>query len=451
MTTPAPVAVRFAPSPTGLLHVGNLRLALVNWLFARKAGGSFLLRLDDTDEERSRPEYAEAIERDLAWMGLAWDRFARESDRYARYDEAAAALRAAGRLYPCYETAEELGLRRASMVSQGRPPIYDRAALRLTDADRARLEAEGRRPHWRFLLEHRPVDWDDLVRGHQRFEGAALSDPVLIREDGRPLYTLTSVVDDADFAITHVIRGEDHVANTAVQIQIWQALGAPVPGFAHLPLLTDAGGQGLSKRLGSLSIGSLRDDDGVEPMALASLLAKLGTSDAIEPRPTLDELVAEFDMAKVSRATPKFDPEDLKRLNAKLLHLTPFDAVRGRLEAMGLAGVDAGFWEAVRPNVARLSEVADWWAVTHAPVAPVVEDAGFLAEAAGLLPDEPWDAGTWGAWTGAVKARTGRKGKDLFLPLRKALTGLEHGPELKLLLPLIGRARALRRLAGETA
>jgi glutamyl-tRNA synthetase len=445
------VAVRFAPSPTGLLHVGNVRLALVNWLFARKEGGSFLLRMDDTDEERSRPEYADGIERDLRWLGLHWDRFARESDRYPRYDEATAALKAMGRLYPCYETPEELSLKRASLVSQGRPPIYDRAALRLTDADRARLEGEGRRPHWRFRLEHKPIAWTDLVRGSVHFEGAALSDPVLIREDGRPLYTLTSVVDDADFAITHVIRGEDHVANTAVQIQLFEALGVAVPGFAHLPLLTDAGGQGLSKRLGSLSVASLREEEGIEPMALASLLAKLGTSDPIEPRLTLDELVAEFDMGKIARGTPKFDPEELARLNARILHLLPFDRVRNDLEALGLDGVDEAFWEAVRPNLNRLSDARDWWAVTHAPVTPTIDDPDFMADALALLPEEPWDLSTWAAWTNAVKAKTGRKGKDLFLPLRRALTGRDHGPELKNLLPLLGRARALRRLAGETA
>jgi len=444
-------AVRFAPSPTGRIHVGNVRLALVNWLFARKTGGTFLFRLDDTDEERSTQAFADGIARDLTWLGLTWDRFARESDRYPRYDEAAAALKASGRLYPCYETPEELSLKRASLVSQGRPPIYDRAALRLTDADRARLEGQGRKPHWRFQLTPAPIEWTDLVRGPVKFEGTALTDPVLIREDGRPLYTLTSVVDDVDFAITHIIRGEDHVANTAVQIQIFEALGGAVPSFAHLPLLTDAGGQGLSKRLGSLSIGSLRDDDGIEPMALASLLAKLGTSDPIEARLTLDELVAEFDLSKVSRATPKFDPEDLARINARVLHLMPFDRVADRLEAMGLAGADAAFWDAVRPNLTRLEEARDWWVVTHAPVTPLAEDANFLTQAAALLPEEPWDLATWGAWTAAVKGTTGRKGKELFLPLRRALTGRDHGPELKNLLPLIGRARAMRRLGGETA
>jgi glutamyl-tRNA synthetase len=446
------VAVRFAPSPTGRLHVGNLRLALVNWLFARRHGGSFLLRMDDTDAERSEEVYAQGIEADLRWMGLDWDRYARQTDRLARYDAVADELRAAGRLYPCYETPEELSLKRAGLVSQGRPPIYDRAALRLTDEDKARLEGQGRKPHWRFKLEHEPVEWTDGVRGPQRFHGRDLTDPVLIREDGHPLYTLSSVVDDADLAITDIIRGEDHVTNTAVQIQIFQAMGAAVPRFAHLPLLTDAAGQGLSKRLGSLSIGSLRDDEGVESLALAGLLAKLGTSDPIEPRASLAELVAEFDIAKVSRSTARFDPEDLYRLNARVLHVLPFAAVRPRLEALGLTGVEEeAFWLTVRPNLSKLADAREWWEVTHAPVTPVIEDAEMLAAASDLLPAEPWDETTWGAWTAAVKDATGRKGKGLFHPLRLALTARDKGPELKNLLPLIGRDRALARLAGRTA
>jgi glutamyl-tRNA synthetase len=446
------VAVRFAPSPTGRLHVGNLRLALVNWLFARRHGGTFLLRMDDTDAERSEEVYAQGIEADLRWMGLDWDRYARQTDRLARYDAVADELRAAGRLYPCYETPEELSLKRAGLVSQGRPPIYDRAALRLTDEDKARLEGQGRKPHWRFKLEHEPVEWTDGVRGPQRFHGRDLTDPVLIREDGHPLYTLSSVVDDADLAITDIIRGEDHVTNTAVQIQIFQAVGAAVPRFAHLPLLTDAAGQGLSKRLGSLSIGSLRDDEGVEALALAGLLAKLGTSDPIEPRASLEELVAEFDIAKVSRSTARFDAEDLYRLNARVLHVLPFAAVRPRLEALGLTGVEEeAFWLTVRPNLSKLADAREWWEVTHAPVTPVIEDAEMLAAASDLLPAEPWDETTWGAWTAVVKDATGRKGKGLFHPLRLALTARDKGPELKNLLPLIGRARALARLAGRTA
>jgi glutamyl-tRNA synthetase len=445
------VAVRFAPSPTGLLHVGNIRLALVNWLLARQAGGRFLLRLDDTDDERSTPAFAAAIEHDMTWLGLTWDQWARQSDRLELYQAAAERLKADGRLYPCYETAEELGLKRRSLLARGRPPLYDRAALALSGAERAALEAAGRRPHWRFRLEAGAVTWTDLVRGPARFEGADLSDPVLVREDGRPLYTLTSVVDDIAFGISHVIRGEDHVANTAVQSQLWQALGGAVPAFAHLPLLTDAAGHGLSKRLGSLSIASLREDEGLEPMALLSLLAGLGTSDAVVPRLGLDELVAGFDLDKVSRATPRFDPEELVRINARLLHATPFEAVAERLAGLGFTRIDTRFWQAVRPNLTRLQDVGQWWAVTHAPVRPVIDDDGLTVRAAALLPPEPWDETTWGGWIERVRAETGVKGKALFLPLRRALTGCDHGPELKNLLPLIGRERALARLTGLVA
>jgi glutamyl-tRNA synthetase len=434
-----------------MLHVGNIRLALINWLFARAHGGSFLLRLDDTDLERSTAEFAAGIERDLGWLGLDWDRFARQSDRLDRYHLAMEALKRSGRLYPCYETAEELSLKRKSLLGRSLPPIYDRSALKLTDEDRARLETEGRKPHWRFLLRHDPVEWDDLVRGPQHFHGRDLSDPVLIREDGRILYTLSSIVDDIELGITHVIRGEDHVANTAVQIQLWQALDGPVPTFAHLPLLSDATGAALSKRLGSIGISHLRDEEGVEPMAINSLLAKLGTSDPIEARLTLAELVAEFDMAKVSRGAPKFDPEELKRLNARVLHGTPFETIAARLAAKGYAGVDEVFWNAVRANLSRLDDIAEWWHVAREPIQPVIEDAEFAAAAASLLPPEPWDDTTWGAWTNAVKTATGRKGKALFMPLRQALTGLDHGPELKNLLPLIGRERASARLAGQVS
>jgi glutamyl-tRNA synthetase len=434
-----------------MLHVGNIRLALINWLFARSQGGSFLLRLDDTDVERSTAEFAAGIERDLGWLGLDWDRFARQSDRLDRYHLAMDVLKRSGRLYPCYETAEELSLKRKSLLGRSLPPIYDRSALKLTDADRARLEAEGRKPHWRFLLQHDPVEWEDLVRGPQHFHGRDLSDPVLIREDGRILYTLSSIVDDIELGITHVIRGEDHVANTAVQIQLWQALDGPVPTFAHLPLLSDATGAALSKRLGSIGISHLRDEEGVEPMAINSLLAKLGTSDAIEARLTLAELVAEFDMAKVSRGAPKFDPEELMRLNARVLHATPFDAISPRLTAKGYAGVDEVFWNTVRANLSRLDDIAEWWHVAREPIQPVIEDVEFAAAAASLLPPEPWDDTTWGTWTSAVKTATGRKGKALFMPLRQALTGLDHGPELKNLLPLIGRERASARLAGQVS
>ncbi len=437
--------LRFAPSPTGRLHVGNARVALINWLFARQGGGSFLLRMDDTDEERSTAEFAEGIERDLTWLGLTWDEFARQSERHDRYEAAAEALKAAGRLYPCYETAEELSLKRKAQLNAGRPPIYDRAALNLSEAQRAEREAEGRRPHWRFKLDHAAIEWDDLVRGPQHFEGDKLSDPVLIREDGRPLYTLSSVVDDAELGVTHVIRGEDHVANTAVQVQLFEALGAAVPAFGHLPLLTDAEGKGLSKRLGSLSLEALREE-GLEPMTLNAYLAALGTPDHAEPALDLAALIQRFDLSRYGRATPKFDPADLEHLNAKLLHILPLEAVESRLP-----GLDAETWAAIRPNLTKLAEAGDWLAICRQPLAPVIEEPGYTAAAADTLPPEPWSEATWGEWTGQLKSETGRKGKQLFLPLRLALTGLPHGPELKALLPLIGRERAEKRLRGETA
>lgn len=439
--------VRFAPSPTGLLHVGNARVALLNWLFAKGSGGSFILRLDDTDRERSREEFADAIRDDLSWLGLAWDRLERQSARLDRYEAAAERLKVAGRLYPCYETPDELELRRKVQLGRGLPPVYDRAALRLSPEERAALEAEGRKPHWRFRLDHDDVRWDDHVRGASHYHGANLSDPVLIRGDGTFLYTLPSVVDDIEFGVTCVIRGEDHVTNTAPQIQLFRALGAEPPAFAHLPLLTGASGEGLSKRLGS---GSLRDlrATGIHPMALCSLLGKLGTSDAIDIRHSLAELAAEFAWDKFGRGTPKFDEAELERLDARLMHTASFDEVRERLD---IPGADEAFWLAVRGNLGHLSEAARWWTVCRDAIVPVIEDSGFTLAAADLLPPEPWDASTWGAWCEAVKQATGRKGKALFHPLRLALTGCENGPELKGLLPLIGRERALSRLAGRTA
>jgi glutamyl-tRNA synthetase len=437
--------VRFAPSPTGRLHVGNARVALLNWLWARREGGSFLLRLDDTDVERSSAEFAAGIERDLTWLGLAWDAFARQSDRLDAYAAAARRLQAAGRLYPCYETADELELKRRLQLKSGRPPLYDRAALALGEAERAALETEGRRPHWRFRLDHAPVEWHDAVRGPQRFEGDKLSDPVLRRADGRPLYTLSSVVDDLELEVSHVLRGEDHVANTAVQIQLFEALGAAPPAFAHLPLLTDPQGQGLSKRLGSLALAELREE-GLEPMALNAYLARLGTPDPVEPCQSLDDLAAGFDIGRFGRATPKYDPAELEHLNARLLHAMPYETLRPWLAAQGFADFDERLWLTVRGNLARRDEAGLWYRVARGTVEPVVEEPAYLAEAARLLPAEPWDAGTWKTWTEALKQSTGRKGKALFLPLRLALTGQAHGPEMSELLPLIGRARALARL-----
>ncbi len=449
------VLVRFAPSPTGLLHVGNVRTALVNWLYARAAGGRFLLRLDDTDDERSEARYAEAIERDLTWLGMDWDTFAKQSDRLDRYDAAAEKLKASGRLYPCWETPEELSLKRKAQLSAGRPPVYDRGALKLTEDEKAaRLDA-GEQPHWRFLLNHEEVRWDDLVRGEASHHMSSLSDPVLIRADGRPIYTLASVVDDAELGVTHILRGEDHVTNSAAQVQLFEALGAAVPAMGHLSLLAGADGEGLSKRLGSLSIESLREE-GLEPMALTSLLAKIGTSDPIEVRPDMAALAAEFDIAKFGRATPRFDPAELRQMNAKLLHETGFDAVADRLSSAGIEG-GAAFWNAVRGNLEVMADTELWWRVVKGPVEGEMrpEDAPVLDAAVEFLPDGPWTEDTWTpetwkAWTGAIREKTGVKGRDLFMPIRVALTGERHGPELRDLLSLIGRDEVLSRLMAGT-
>jgi glutamyl-tRNA synthetase len=444
------ILVRFAPSPTGRLHVGNIYVALNNWLFAKQHGGRFLLRLDDTDRERSTQEFADAIQVDLSWLGLAWDDFTRQSERIATYDVAAARLRQSGHLYACYETAEELALRRKVQLSQGKPPVYDRAALSLTDDDRAKLEAEGRRPHWRFKLEARRVEWSDLVRGPQHIDESSQSDPILIREDGTYLYTLPSVVDDIELKVSHVIRGNDHVTNTATQIQIYEALGASAPGFAHLPLLVDASGEGLSKRIGSLSIQQLREE-GLEPMAINSYLAYIGSGTAGEPARSLNELIVAHDLAKFGKTSPRFDLQELRQLNARLLHALDFAAAAPQLAAIGYPQVDSRLWDAARGNLEKLGDIALWQRICRSEIAPVVADSGFASKAGELLPQEPWDADTWRTWTDAVKQSTGKKGKDLFMPLRLALTGVEHGPELKVLLPLIGRERALKRLRGETA
>jgi glutamyl-tRNA synthetase len=445
------VKVRFAPSPTGKLHVGNVRTALVNWLFARGQGGAFVLRIDDTDLARSTPEFEQGIEDDLRWLGLVWDERHNQSKRFDRYEAAADLLKAAGRLYACYDTAEELDRRRKVQLSRGLPPIYDRAGLNLTDAEKAAFEAEGRRPHWRFKLDGRRVAWEDLSRGHAEVDTASMSDPVLIREDGLFLYTLPSVVDDLDMAISHVIRGEDHVTNTGAQIEIFEALIAggwagAVPGFAHMPLLVGADGQALSKRLGSLSIAEMRDQ-GYEPIAIVSHLGRIGTSDPLEVGESIEALGAGFAFSKMGRSPARYDTADLDRLNAQALHAMPYDAARPRLAALD-ADLGEDFWNVVRANLQKFGDVIEMARLVKGPVTPVIEDAAFADTAARLLPGTI-DGGAWSAWTEAVKAETGAKGKALFQPLRLALTGQTHGPEMAALIPLIGRARILARLRGE--
>src|ERR1700733_4092495 len=444
--------VRFAPSPTGRIHIGNARTALLNWLFVRRHGGTFILRFDDTDLERSRTEYADAIEADLEWLGIRPDLVRRQSERMAAYDEAAARLRDLGRLYPAHENAEELDRRRKRQQALGRPPIYDRAALRLSADERAALEASGRKPHWRFRLEPTIVRWDDIVRGDSHIDCASLSDPVLRREDGSHLYTLPSVVDDIDFGVTHVIRGEDHVTNTAVQIQIFEALAGAAPSFGHHNLLTaDPGGGGLSKRSGALSIAALRTK-GIESLAVAALAVLVGSAEAVRPVASLNELASLIDLSQLSRGAARFDEAELEALSARTLHQLPYAAVADRLAALGVAGPNAeALWLGGRGNLSRLGDAAIWRQVTEGDVAPIVEDADYLSLAASCAPDDPWDQSTWGAWTTRLKQATGRKGRALFHPLRLALTGQEAGPELALLLPLIGRAKAMARLSAPSA
>lgn len=443
------VKVRFAPSPTGQLHVGNIRTALLNWLFARRSGGVFLLRIDDTDLERSTKAYERGIFDDLAWLGLTHGETARQSERFDRYDAIADDLKTRGLLYPCYETAEELERQRKIQRSQGKPPVYNRAALALDEAQRAKLEAEGRKPHWRFKLSGQTVAWDDVIRGPQSIETASLSDPILVRGDGSYLYTLPSVVDDVDFGISHIVRGEDHVTNSAAQIEIFRALGATPPAMGHHPLLVGADGGKLSKRLGTLAIADLRDRDGLEPMAILSLLAKIGTSDAVEPRRDLDTLAQEFAFEKIARAPARFDPMELKALNARLLHETPWADVAERLAVMGVTGGEA-FWNTIRGNLETLADAAHWHGVIYGDITPVIADdeADYLKTAARLLPEGALKAQSWAEWTTTIKATTGRKGRDLFLPLRLALTGQKHGPDMGALLALMDREQVVKRLEG---
>lgn len=444
------VKVRFAPSPTGFLHVGNARTAIICWLFTRRQNGHFLLRIDDTDTERSKIEYEEAIKDSLTWLGLDWDETVNQKDRLARYDEVISKLKEDGRLYPCYETPEELGLKRKTQLSRGLPPTYDRAALKLTDEQLAKYKEDGRNAHWRFKLNHAPIAWTDLIRGPVEFQGGDMSDPVVLRENGTPLYHLCSVIDDIDFGITHVVRGEDHVSNTATHIQIFEAIGAKAPSFAHLSLISDTEGGKLSKRLGSLSVKDIKENEGLEPMSVVSLMARLGTSDPIEAFAEMKPLIDSFEFSKFSRSSPKFDTDELLRLNKKILHETKFDDIKDGLATLDLGDVDETFWNAVRPNIERLQDVGEWWRVAHGPVTPVIanDDVEFTTQAAELLPPAPWDSETCKSWINDVKEKTGRKGKTLFMPLRQALTGMDHGPELPVLLPLLGPEKAKKRLSG---
>ncbi|PVZ48457.1 glutamate--tRNA ligase [Thalassobacter stenotrophicus] len=423
---------RFAPSPTGYLHVGNLRTALFNYLIARKAGGTFILRLDDTDPERSKPEFADAIKEDLEWLGLTWDRVETQSSRLDRYVAAADDLRTKGRFYEAFETPIELDLKRKKQLNMGKPPVYDRAALALSDAEKDALRAERGDGVWRFKLDHTRIEWADQILGEMSIDAASVSDPVLIRGDGQFLYTLASVVDDTEMGVTHVVRGSDHVTNTATQIQIIEALGGAVPSFAHHSLLTGPQGEALSKRLGTLSLRDLRAR-GVEPMALLSHMARLGSSDPFELRTSVEELVENFDVTRFGAAPTKFDEDDLFPITARHLASLPLETVASDIANLGVPSDQAErFWRVVRENITTRADMAAWWAMFQNGATPIVdeEDAEFVATAFDLLPSAPYDDSTWGTWTAAVKEATGRKGKGLFMPLRKAVTGRERGPNM---------------------
>lgn len=433
---------RFAPSPTGWIHVGNLRTALMNYLIARKTGGTFILRLDDTDQERSKQEYADGIMADLDWLGLHWDRVEKQSLRLERYRDVAEDLRRAGRFYECFETPTELDLKRKKQLNMGKPPVYDRASLALDDAARTKARAEGREGYWRFLLDQQRIEWADGILGPISIDAASVSDPVLIRADGQVLYTFASSVDDVDMGVTHIVRGADHVTNTATQIQIMQAMGGTPPAFAHHSLLTGPQGEELSKRLGTLSLRDLRAK-GVERMALLSHMARLGSSKPVTLCADLDELAAGFDVSQFGAAPTKFDAEDLWPLTRAHVQALPLEVVAPQLAEIGVpANLAPAFWAVVRENVTTRADIAPWWALCRdgavASVAP--EDEDFIAQALTMLPAQPWGPTSWADWTNAVKAATGRKGKALFMPLRKALTGLDHGPDMAAFMPLLQKA-----------
>jgi glutamyl-tRNA synthetase len=438
-----PTVTRFAPSPTGYIHVGNLRTALMNYLIARKTGGTFILRLDDTDQERSKQEYIDGLKQDLEWLGLHWDRIEQQSLRFDRYREAAEGLKAAGRFYECFETPVELDLKRKKQLNMGRPPVYDRSSYRLTEAEREAMRAEGRQGYWRFLLEQNRIEWPDGILGDISIDAASVSDPVLIRADGQILYTFASSVDDIDMGVTNIVRGADHVTNTATQIQIMQAMGGTPPAFAHHSLLTGPQGEELSKRLGVLALRDLRER-GVEPMALLSLMARLGSSKPVEVAGSMEELIAGFDVESFGAAPTKLDSEDLFPLTRAILGARPYAQVKAQVAALGVPDAIAeDFWNVARENITVMADLAAWWTLFRDGAEPLVdeEDRDFVAQALAMLPAQPWTKDTWGQWTAAVKEATGRKGKGLFRPLRRALTGLDAGPEMADVMPLLQTVR----------
>ena len=441
------VKVRFAPSPTGFLHIGNFRTALVNFLFARKEKGHFMLRIDDTDHERSSLEFEKAIIEDLSWMNFKWDSLEKQSNRLKRYDEALETLLDKKRAYACYETAEELSLKRKAQLSSGKPPVYDRSSLRLSDSDVADLKSKGKKPHYRFLLDHSEVIWNDLIKGGSKYHMSSLSDPVILREDGRVIYTLASVVDDIDFDITHILRGEDHMTNSAAQIQLFEALGSAAPNLGHLSLLTDISGAGLSKRLGSLSLKDLRNE-GIHPMAISSLLSKVGTSDPVEIKKEIETIILYFDINKFGKSKSKFDKNELSLLNSKIYQLIDFEEINEDLKKMNIS-ITKEFWNLIRGNIALLKNVKDWWDICFGTIGSIIENQDFLDSALEVLPTDQFNEKTWSIWTKKISEETGKKGKELYMPLRLCLTGQNKGPEMADLILMMGRDKVIKRLSNQ--
>ncbi len=439
--------VRFAPSPTGYLHIGNFRTALINFLFAKNKNGHFMLRIDDTDDERSLKKYEDAIKEDLSWVGINWDSLEKQSSRLSYYDQALQKLLDKKRAYPCFETAEELSLKRKKQLSSGKPPIYDRSALNLSDSDIADLKAKGRSPHYRFLLDHKDVNWNDLVKGTSQYNMSNLSDPVIIREDGRVIYTLASVVDDIDFEVTDILRGEDHMTNSAAQIQLFEALESSPPNLGHLSLLTDISGAGLSKRLGSISLRDLKDE-GFQPMAISSLLSKVGSSDAIEIFRDINQIISDFDISKFGKSKPKFDKNELRGLNSKLFKMLDFSDISNQLKKFNFK-ISSDFWELVKGNIENLEELELWWNIIYGNIEPKYNDENFLNTALETLPEGNFDKNTWTNWTSILMEETGRKGKELYNPLRMCLTGQNKGPEMATLVFLMGKEKVLERLTNK--
>ena len=441
------VKVRFAPSPTGFLHIGNFRTALVNFLFARKEKGHFMLRIDDTDHERSSLEFEKAIIEDLSWMNFKWDSLEKQSNRLKRYDEALETLLDKKRAYACYETAEELSLKRKAQLSSGKPPVYDRSSLRFSDSDVADLKSKGKKPHYRFLLDHTEVIWNDLIKGGSKYHMSSLSDPVILREDGRVIYTLASVVDDIDFDITHILRGEDHMTNSAAQIQLFEALGSAAPNLGHLSLLTDISGAGLSKRLGSLSLKDLRNE-GIHPMAISSLLSKVGTSDPVEIKKEIETIILYFDINKFGKSKSKFDKNELSLLNSKIYQLIDFEEIDEDLKKMNIS-ITKEFWNLIRGNIALLKNVKDWWDICFGIIDSIIENQDFLDSALEALPKDQFNEKTWSTWTQKLSQKTGKKGKELYMPLRLCLTGQNKGPEMADLILMMGRDKVIKRLSNQ--